>query len=60
MPECYYPNGAIYIAAVRDFETFYSKQIIPFIMDEQSSVDVDTKKDLMIASEILYNKMTTV
>ncbi|MBP98390.1 acylneuraminate cytidylyltransferase [Candidatus Poribacteria bacterium] len=57
LPECYYPNGAIYITNVKRIDTFYSDKIIPFFMDEESSVDIDTERDLTIANNILLKKM---
>ena len=57
LPDCYLANGAIYIASIRGFESFYDRQIIPFVMDEESSLDIDTEKDLAVVSEVLHKRM---
>jgi len=53
LPECYIPNGSIYIAQTDSFYGFYSKNIIPFIMNKDISVDIHYADDLKIAENIL-------
>lgn len=60
LPNSYYPNGAIYI-----FEkTLFLKEglipqsnILPYIMNELNSIDIDTKSDLRIAEIILRDSI---
>jgi CMP-N-acetylneuraminic acid synthetase len=52
MKDIFIPNGAIYIVNVKYFlETgnIYSDQMVPYVMNEESSVDVDTAFDLLLA-----------
>ena len=49
--DLYLPNGAIYICKIKTFKNnFYTKKIIFFLMDEDSSIDIDSKKDLDLAT----------
>lgn len=54
--EYLHPNGAIYvlpkIVNILQMKTFYDGSI-PFIMDQISSIDIDTKLDFDIASAVL-------
>ena len=57
-PNAYHFNGAIFIAEYKYFIknfTFIDDQTIPYVMDEVSSIDVDTLEDLQLA-EFYYNK----
>lgn len=48
----YRANGAIYIASpetIRRCRTFWTNDTLPYIMDEASSVDIDTQLDLRLA-----------
>ncbi|MBI3771288.1 MAG: acylneuraminate cytidylyltransferase family protein [Gammaproteobacteria bacterium] len=56
LPKCYLPNGAIYIAPVDGFHGFYGDETIPYIMSEQSSIDVDCQHDLERACELLQTR----
>ena len=56
LPRCYFPNGAIYLAPCRDFDGFYTDQTLPFVMDEESSTDVDTAEDLARAAALLERR----
>ncbi len=52
----YLPNGAIYIiksSILIKLNTFYPPKTIPYIMDETSSLDIDTEVDLKRAILIL-------
>jgi N-acylneuraminate cytidylyltransferase len=49
LPECFNPNGAIYLCDANHFKTdktFLLKNTIPFVMDVDSSIDIDTMDDL--------------
>ena len=54
LSKIYRQNGAIYIMRCDDFlnktTNFYLEPVMPYIMDEQSSIDIDTQSDLDIAS----------
>ena len=44
--DLYIPNGAIYVCKIRNFKNnFYTKKIMFFLMDDISSIDIDSKKD---------------
>lgn len=51
-----HPNGAIYILPkavnILQMKTFYDGSM-PFLMDQISSIDVDTKLDFDIASAVI-------
>ena len=56
LPNAYLPNGAIYIAKVNHFlkrRSFFSKKMALYEMDENSSLDIDTKKDLIKAYTLI-------
>ena len=56
LPNAYLPNGAIYIAKVNHFlkqKSFFSKRMALYEMDENSSLDIDTKKDLIKANTLV-------
>ena len=53
LPECYMPNGSIYISQTDKFCGFYSENTIPFVMDNNISIDIDYADDLEIASALL-------
>ncbi|URQ65083.1 acylneuraminate cytidylyltransferase family protein [SAR86 cluster bacterium] len=49
LPKCYMPNGAIYIFSDKSFRKFSkipNEEIIPYIMNDASSKDIDTINDL--------------
>jgi CMP-N,N'-diacetyllegionaminic acid synthase len=53
----FHPNGAIYIREVSDFnleklKTFY-QDAIPYIMERESSVDIDNIQDFQLAEAML-------
>ena len=58
LPQYYLPNGAIYMAPidVARRSSFYSSVTLPFIMNKEVSVDIDSKKDLENALEVLKSK----
>jgi len=49
LPKVYMSNGAIYIIKTEEFmknKSFWTDRAIKFVMDENKSIDVDTKEDL--------------
>jgi CMP-N-acetylneuraminic acid synthetase len=58
LPEAYAENGAIYIAR-RELVvagTLYGERVVPYPMDELSSVDIDTAPDLVWAEFLLARR----
>jgi len=56
LPKTYRPNGAIYVFRISDFlerTGFPSNGSVPFVMNEQDSVDVDTEADIILVEKIL-------
>ena len=56
LPNVFMPNGAIYIIDVNTFlqhEKLFTSKTIAYIMDSQSSIDVDTREDLHIVKKII-------
>jgi len=56
LPKTYFPNGAIYIVKTKKFEecaSFCLPQTIPYIMPAETSVDIDTRADLMFVETLL-------
>lgn len=57
LPKIYRQNGAIYIMGCNDFLNkainFYLEPVMPFVMNERSSLDIDTQEDLDVASMYL-------
>jgi CMP-N,N'-diacetyllegionaminic acid synthase len=46
LPQWYYPNGAIYLAPLKNFKgDFYSQQTQMYIMPESCSFDIDSLED---------------
>jgi len=43
------PNGAIYVLSTKDLSQFYNKRTIPYLMDQRSSIDIDTEEDFQQA-----------
>lgn len=59
LPESFYANGAIYIVEKEFFITnkkFLSDKCIPFMMDAESSLDIDCQNDLEVAAKLLDKK----
>ncbi|UUX92260.1 acylneuraminate cytidylyltransferase family protein [Methanoplanus endosymbiosus] len=59
LPETYIPNGAIYISRVSTIvnkKTFYCKDILPYVMSREDSIDIDEALDLKLAEIIIENK----
>jgi CMP-N,N'-diacetyllegionaminic acid synthase len=57
--EMFLPNGAIYVVAARAFLAsgdLYGERMVPFEMDEESSLDIDTALDLRLAETIIATR----
>ncbi len=63
LPSLYMPNGAIYIFKVDDFlreEKIPRTHIIPYLMSDDDSLDIDTPDDLAIAAQRLRERLEDV
>lgn len=59
LPAVFAPNGAIYVFRVSEFKTrggFPSNGSIPFVMNDEDSLDIDTEDDIRRAEMILGGK----
>lgn len=57
--DLYRPNGAIYIAKTEvllKHKSFQTIKTIPYLMSYQSSIDIDTEFDFMLAETIILSK----
>lgn len=56
-PKVYAENGAIFIfkRSLLNENTMYGKKVVAYIMDEKSSVDIDTEDDLKFAQFLIQN-----
>ncbi len=57
LPKTYRQNGAIYITSVSQFmqsKSLFGEQIVPWVMPEEKSVDVDTVEDLDKVIKIMH------
>jgi CMP-N-acetylneuraminic acid synthetase len=60
MPVVYQLNGAIYITSVKVFKerkSFYGDIVLPYVMDNIKSIDIDTELDLKVAELIMKERM---
>ena len=58
LPSVYIPNGAIYIVSSNEFiknKKLYTDQTIPYVMDDRSSIDIDTLDDIALCEEYLIS-----
>lgn len=56
LPKCYLSNGAIYIFSAEEFLknlSFYQEKCVPFIMNREESIDIDTLSDLEAAESVM-------
>lgn len=56
LPQTYSANGAIYIVDLASFKkdgSLLTPRCTPFVMDQDSSVDIDTLDDLLIAEKLI-------
>lgn len=63
LPILYRPNGAIYISTdqlILERKTILGEKIIPYLMDEKSSVDIDTIYDMEIAEYLLEKEAANI
>ena len=59
LPDYYRLNGAIYVAKTqvfRKYQGFFMPNSKAFVMDQESSIDIDTELDFMLASMILLRQ----
>lgn len=59
LPKTYYRNGAIYAFPTKTLmekNSLYGDECVPYIMPEESSVNIDTLKEFLIAELILKNR----
>ena len=54
LPQYYWPNGMFFLApiAIAKKDGFYSKHTLPFVMEDDVSVDIDSMEDLQKALEV--------
>ena len=56
LKETYKPNGAIYIVNIEAFKenkSFLQERTVPFYMDSESSLDIDTFDDLKLVEKVM-------
>jgi len=55
LPPAYMENGAIYILGAETLRagSFYGQRVVPFVMDERSSWDIDTELDFQFAEFLM-------
>lgn len=59
LPDVYAPNGAIYVFDADRFRAqndFYSDRIVPYLMDETSSIDIDIETDFQHCEALLNQR----
>lgn len=57
--DVFLPNGAIYVVGARAFLAsgdLYGEHMVPYVMDEESSLDIDTEIDLRLAEAIMATR----
>jgi CMP-N,N'-diacetyllegionaminic acid synthase len=60
LPDLYYPNGAIYLATVEHFkkhQSFNTGYMLPYVMGEKYSFDIDGEIDAKIVEMIMRNNI---
>lgn len=60
LPVCYALNGAIYISRIETYlknKSFFSGRVIPYFMNRERSVDIDTQVDFLLAEYFLNKKI---
>jgi len=63
LPKTYMSNGAIYIIKTKTFlknKSFFAKKTIKFLMDEVSSLDIDSKEDFDKVDKIMEQNLLLV
>ncbi|MBM9513002.1 acylneuraminate cytidylyltransferase family protein [Desulfogranum marinum] len=59
LPVTYRHNGAMYLAACRDFivkKTFFIKPVVPYVMGMAESIDIDSADDLALCESVLAHQ----
>jgi len=59
-PACYYINGAVYVFKAKAFYEIGSRfagTVIPYLMRQIDSINVDSQDDLMIADSLIRNRV---
>jgi CMP-N-acetylneuraminic acid synthetase len=59
LPKAYVPNGSVYVSSpesLRKNRSFVSERIVPYVMPQDRSIDVDTAFDFRIAEALLSSK----
>jgi len=62
LPEVFMPNGAIYIFSIEEFlrgKSIPVNRVIPFIMNERESLDIDTQDDVDLVEKIMQKDIGT-
>lgn len=60
LKQTYYLNGAIYVDLIENYcnrKTFISANTVPFFLDDESSVDIDTLEDFDHAERIMIRRL---
>ncbi len=60
-PHLVIPNGSLYIMRTSDFlkeRTFFSDFTLPYVMDEYSSLDIDSRVDFDFAESLLKSRVS--
>lgn len=60
LPRIYRQNGAIYVMkslAFLSHNSFYVPPVMPYYMDKQDSIDIDTVTDFLIAEQEMKNRI---
>ena len=58
LPDVYMPNGAIYIVRTKLFleqPRFWNERTVPFVMQPEESIDIDTPESIVRAETLLKN-----
>lgn len=63
LPKVYFPNGAIYATTWNIYledESFYKRRCLPYVMDEYTSIDLDTLSDWEYVEYLLSRHKFTI
>ena len=56
LPKLYRPNGSLFITKTENlfkFKSFYGENILPYLMCQEKSIDIDIEIDLKLAEIIM-------
>ena len=62
LPPVYALNGAVYVADVKSIiktRSFITEETLPYIMQKENSIDIDTAADLIIA-EVALRRLSKI